>query len=119
MSTRISAGVDDCPCFTTFYCYDPPIDCKITNFSLHLFVYFFGNMNDDKFYFRECHMKSSSFAFAYARLLHSVIDREEEEKYPFLSLCGNTGYSLVTVCPHDQLITVKMITLHFQSCLTL
>ena len=23
MFTRISAGVDDCPCFTTFYCYDP------------------------------------------------------------------------------------------------
>ena len=22
LSTRISAGVDDCPCFTTFYCYD-------------------------------------------------------------------------------------------------
>jgi len=21
--TRLSAGVDDCPCFTTFYCYDP------------------------------------------------------------------------------------------------
>ena len=29
-----------------------PIDGKITNFSLHLFVYFFGNKNDDdKFYF--------------------------------------------------------------------
>ena len=23
LSTRICAGVDDCPCFTTFYCYDP------------------------------------------------------------------------------------------------
>ena len=23
MSTGISAGVDDWPCFTTFYCYDP------------------------------------------------------------------------------------------------
>jgi len=23
MFTRISAGVDDCPCFTTYYCYDP------------------------------------------------------------------------------------------------
>ena len=23
LSTRISAGVDDCLCFTTFYCYDP------------------------------------------------------------------------------------------------
>ena len=23
MSTRISAGVDDFPCFTTFYYYDP------------------------------------------------------------------------------------------------
>ena len=30
MSNRIFAGVDDCPCFSTFY----PIDCKIT---------FFGN----------------------------------------------------------------------------
>ena len=42
MSTRISAGVDDCPCFTTFIAIIP-IDCKITNFSLHLFVYFFDN----------------------------------------------------------------------------
>ena len=40
MSTRISAGADDCPCFTTFIAMIP-IDCKITNFSLHLFVYFF------------------------------------------------------------------------------
>ena len=63
---------------------------------------------------------SFAFAFAYARLLHSVIDREEEEKHPFLSLCGNTGYSLVTArAPQDRLITVKMITLRFQSCLTL
>ena len=31
MSTRISAGVDDCPCFTTFIAMIP-IDCKITNF---------------------------------------------------------------------------------------
>ena len=23
LSTKIFAGVDDCPCFTTFYCYDP------------------------------------------------------------------------------------------------
>jgi len=23
LTTRISAGVDDYPCFTTFYCYDP------------------------------------------------------------------------------------------------
>jgi len=23
MSTRIFAGVDNCPCFSTFYCYDP------------------------------------------------------------------------------------------------
>ena len=36
-----------------------------------------------------------SFAFAYAHPMHSVIDREEQEKYPFLLLCGNTGYSLV------------------------
>ena len=42
MSTRISASVDDCPCFSTFIAMIP-IDCKITNFSLHLFVYFFGN----------------------------------------------------------------------------
>ena len=40
MSTRISAVVDDCLCFTIFYCHMIPIDCKITYFSLHLFVYF-------------------------------------------------------------------------------
>jgi len=49
-----------------------------------------------------------SFAYAYARPLHSDIDREEQEKYPFLSLCGNTSYSLVTArAPQDRLITVK------------
>ena len=39
MSTRISAGVDDCPYFFTFFITLIPIDCKITNFSLYLFVY--------------------------------------------------------------------------------
>jgi len=37
-----------------------------------------------------------SFAFAYARLLHSDIDREEQEKHPFLSQCRDMGYSPVT-----------------------
>ena len=34
MSTRISAGVDDCSCFLTFITMYSmiPIDCKITNF---------------------------------------------------------------------------------------
>ena len=40
MPTRISAGVGDHPCYLTFYLYDPYIDCKITNFSLNLFVSF-------------------------------------------------------------------------------
>ena len=35
LSTRISAGVADCPCFTTFITMIP-IDYKIRNFSLHL-----------------------------------------------------------------------------------
>ena len=34
MSTRISAGVDDCPCFTTFIALIP-IDCKIIHIGLH------------------------------------------------------------------------------------
>jgi len=39
MSTGISAGADDWPCFTTFIAgYDPDIDCKITSFSLHLLL---------------------------------------------------------------------------------
>jgi len=38
-----------------------------------------------------------SFVYVYACQLHSDIDREEQQKYPFLLLCGNTGYSLVTV----------------------
>jgi len=33
LSTRISAGVDDC---LTFYYYMIPIDCKITKFSFYL-----------------------------------------------------------------------------------
>jgi len=40
MSTGISAGEDDCPCFFTFYYYDP-IQFKITIFSLHLFLFTF------------------------------------------------------------------------------
>jgi len=61
MSTKISAGVD----FIAMI----PIDCKITKFSLHLFVYFFSNnyniylthkhhfkkKNDHKYYFRGYH----------------------------------------------------------------
>ena len=35
----MSAGIDDCPCFSTMI----PIDCKITIFFLYLFVYFFCN----------------------------------------------------------------------------
>jgi len=39
MPTRIAAGVGDHPCFHTFIT-TIPIDYKITNFSLHLFVCF-------------------------------------------------------------------------------
>jgi len=39
MSTEISAGVDNWPCF--FNIAMIPIDYKIINFSLNLFVYFF------------------------------------------------------------------------------
>ena len=64
-----------------------------------------------------------SFAFAYARPLHSDIDREEQEKYPFLSLCENMGYSLVTMrAPRidwSQWKGDRVITLRFQSCPTL
>ena len=35
---RISAGVGDHLCFLTFYNYMIPIDCKITNFSLYLYL---------------------------------------------------------------------------------
>ena len=45
--------------------------------------------------YRKVHMPVN-FVFAYAHPLHSIIDREEKEKYPFLSLYGNTGYSLMT-----------------------
>ena len=56
-----------------------------------------------------------SFAFACANPLHSIIDREEEEKCPFLLLCGFTRDS---VRSQDRLITLKTITLRFQSYLT-
>jgi len=32
MSTTISAGVDDCPCFSTFYYYDPLLIVKLQIF---------------------------------------------------------------------------------------
>ena len=35
LSTRISAGADDCTYLSIFYYYDP---CKITNFSLYLYI---------------------------------------------------------------------------------
>ena len=38
--TRVSAGVDDWPCFTIFFIATIPIDYKITNFSLLLFYLF-------------------------------------------------------------------------------
>ena len=40
MSTRISAGIGDHSCFL-FFITMIPIDCKIINFSLYLFVRFF------------------------------------------------------------------------------
>jgi len=43
-STWISAGVNDCPCFSTFYCYDPYIlVAKLKIFSYACFFTFFGN----------------------------------------------------------------------------
>ena len=39
MSTRISAGVDDCPCFSTMI----HTDCKITDFFFTHFCLLFGN----------------------------------------------------------------------------
>ena len=37
MLTRVSAGVDDCLCFSTFITMIP-IDCKITNYCLYVLV---------------------------------------------------------------------------------
>jgi len=63
MSTRIPAGVDDCLASLHFITMIP-IDCKITNFFLYLFVNFFGNnynigeltsaKNNHKYYFCVC-----------------------------------------------------------------
>ena len=33
-----SVGVDDYPCFSTFYYYDPYIDCEITNLRTSIFL---------------------------------------------------------------------------------
>ena len=64
-----------------------------------------------------------SFAFAYARPLHSIIDREEQEKYPFCRYveiraiyswqCAPSGW-----IDHSEKVKWA-ITLRFQSCLTL
>jgi len=43
MSARISAGVDDCPCFSFFFITMIPVDCKITIF--YLFTFFGDNYN--------------------------------------------------------------------------
>jgi len=42
MSTRTSAGVDDCPCFTTFYCYDP---YRLQNYNFFLTLVYYNNFN--------------------------------------------------------------------------
>ena len=42
MSTRLSGGVDDCPCFSAFLTMIP-IECKITNFPFTCLFTFFGN----------------------------------------------------------------------------
>ena len=81
-----------------------PIDCKIFPYTC-LFTFLVTRMMMNFIFagttpinLRKVHMPVS-FAFAYARPLHRVIDREEQEKYPVLLLCGNTGYSLVAARP--------------------
>jgi len=120
-----------------------PIDFKITNFSLHLFVYFFlynYNMlvnSQAPLQMKECprilfsrvphplinekFIMPVSFVFALTlALLHSAIDRIEHEKYLFLPSYGKMENPIVTV--QDQLVTVKSeraITLRVQCCLTI
>ena len=58
MPTRISAGVDDHPCFLTFYYYCMiPIAYKITKFSLHLF-HINAPSNPSSLY--GCHVKQNT-----------------------------------------------------------
>ena len=78
------------------------VDCKITNFSLYLFVYFFGNyynigeltsatskerMTTNIIFVRATPINLPvSFVFVYAYPLHSIMDIEEYEKYLFFLL---------------------------------
>jgi len=93
-----------------------PIDCKIAKFSLHLFVYFFGNnlkigeltsvtskermttniiLADATQNFIVLHMPITRMLI----LLPSAMDRIEHEKYLFLSQYENTEDSLMTAGP--------------------
>ena len=69
MTNRISAGAYDHPCFFTFISMIP-VDCKITNFSLYLFVYFLKD---------HC-----NFFLAHAQLLISGIPVSQYASYSLI-----------------------------------
>ena len=80
MSTRISAGVGDHPCFLTFYIYDP---YKITNFSLYLFVCFLWDHSwraPNKLLVENLVSQYASYLLIFSPL-RSVIGSEQHQKH--------------------------------------
>ena len=81
------------------FIYMIPIGCKITNFSLYLFVSFFLKITIINFWHAPSYLISGKPDSQYAlyslifRLLHSVINREEHEKYPYNQSSHNRKYT--------------------------
>jgi len=84
MPTRISADIGDHPCFLTFI----PIDCKITNFSLYLFVCFLKDYHNCFFACAQLIISGkpvsqyASYSLIFSPL-RSVINGEQHERCPY------------------------------------
>ena len=90
MPTRISAGVHDHPCFLNFI-YIIPIDCKITNFSLYLFVSFLKDYHNYFFVHAQLLISGkpvsqyTSYSLIFSPL-HSIINGEQHKSMSIINL---------------------------------
>ena len=137
LSTRIYAGIDECPCFSTFYCCDP------INWKLQLFSYtcFFSNnynigeltsiiskermttniifVGSTPINYWKVHMPVS-FVFVYA---HLATQRYRQRK-SMKSVSSYLKYQKIHLWQHISLLSVshskgeRAITLRFQCSLT-
>jgi len=96
------------------FIYMIPIDCKITNFSLYLFVSFLKDFHN---YFLACaysHLISGKPNSQYALYslifspLRSVINREQHKKYPYHQSNHNRKYTSLSTRLIYQLLSGRV-----------